>query len=106
MAGITESKEVLSFILSLGKATSAALEDGDLSWSDAIKFIDPLKKLAPAIDNIEDVLVEMHDLDASEFHELVCYVQEEFDIDEDIEIFVEDAMNAGIELIKVIRFFK
>ena len=54
MAGIKETKEVLAFVFSLGKATAAALEDGDLSWSDALKFVEPLKKIGPAIDDIDE----------------------------------------------------
>ena len=100
MAGIKETKEVLAFVFSLGKATAAALEDGDLSWSDALKFVEPLKKIGPAIDDIEDVLVEVQDIDDEEFAELINYVRDEFDLSsitediEEIEMYVEDALNA------------
>jgi len=80
MAGIKETKEVLSFVFSLGKATASAVEDGDIGWSDAMKFIDPLKRLGPAIENIEDVLVELQDLDDEEFAELVQFAKDEFDL--------------------------
>ena len=54
MAGIKETKEVLAFVFSLGKATAAALEDGDLSWSDALKFVEPLKNIVQLINwNVE-----------------------------------------------------
>ena len=43
MAGIQETKDVLAFVFSLGKATASALEDGDIGWSDAMDFIEPLK---------------------------------------------------------------
>ena len=112
MAGIKETKEVLAFVFSLGKATAAALEDGDLSWSDALKVVEPLKKIGPAIDDIEDVLVEVQDIDDEEFAELINYVRDEFDLSsitediEEIEMYVEDALNAGVEILKVIRLFK
>ena len=112
MAGIKETKEVLAFVFSLGKATAAALEDGDLSWSDALKFVEPLKKIGPAIDDIEDVLVDVQDIDDEEFAELINYVRDEFDLSsitediEEIEMYVEDALNAGVEILKVIRLFK
>ena len=112
MAGIKETKEVLAFVFSLGKATAAALEDGDLSWSDALKFVEPLKKIGPAIDDIEDVLVEVQDIGDEEFAELINYVRDEFDLSsitediEEIEMYVEDALNAGVEILKVIRLFK
>jgi hypothetical protein len=112
--GIQETKEVLAFVFSLGQATAAALEDGDLGWSDAFKFIEPLKKLAPALDNIEDVLIEVQDIDVEEFAELVAYVNDEFqleeilnaDADADIESYVEDALNAGVEMLRIVRLFK
>lgn len=112
MAGISETKEVLAFVFSLGKATAAAMEDGDLSWSDALKFIEPLQKIGPAIDNIEDVIIEVQDIDDQEFAELINFVRDEFDLSsivddvEQIEMYVEDALNAGVEILKVIRMFK
>ena len=108
MAGIKETKEVLAFVFSLGKATASAMEDGDLGWSDAMKFLDPLKKLAPALENIEDVLVELQDLDDEEFAELVQFAKDEFDLGDltdDIEVQVEEALNAGVEIMKIIRMF-
>lgn len=112
MAGIKETKEVLAFVFSLGKATALALEDGDLSWSDALKFIEPLKKIGPALDDIEDVLIEVQDIDDEEFAELINYVRDEFDLSsfvddiEEIEMYVEDALNAGVEVLKIIRMFR
>jgi|TARA_B100001996_G_scaffold302153_2_gene242744 hypothetical protein len=108
MAGIQETKDVLAFVFSLGKATASALEDGDIGWSDAMDFIEPLKKLGPAIDNIEDVLVELQDLDDAEFAELVQYAKDEFglaDLAEDTEVMVEEAINAGVEIVKIVRMF-
>jgi len=112
MAGIKETKEVIAFVFSLGHATAAALEDGDIGWSDAMKFLDPLKKLGPAIDDIEDVLTEIHDLDDHEFAELINFCRDEFKLDElvedheEVEMIVEDALNAGVEIMKIIRMFK
>ena len=108
MAGIKETKDVLAFVFSLGKATASALEDGDIGWSDAMKFIEPLKRLGLAIENIEDVLVELQDLDDEEFIELVQFAKDEFqlhDIVEDVEMHVEEAINAGVEIMKVVRLF-
>lgn len=112
MAGIKETKEVLAFVFSLGQATAAAMEDGDISWSDALKFIEPLQKLGPALDNIEDVLTEVQDIDDQEFAELINFVRDEFDLSsivddiEEIDMYVEDALNAGVEVLKIIRMFR
>ena len=80
MAGISEIKEVLSFVFSLGRATALSLEDGDIGWSDAINFIEPIRKLGPALDHIEDVMMEVGDLDDDEFSELVDFVKSEYDL--------------------------
>jgi hypothetical protein len=106
MAGIQETKDVLAFVFSFGKATASAMEDGDIGWSDALKFIEPLQKLGPAIDNIEDILVELQDLDDEEFAELVQFAKDEFgleDLADDTEVMVEEAINAGVEIVKIIR---
>lgn len=109
MAGIKDTKEVLAFVFSLGRAISAATEDGDLGWSDALKFIEPMKKIGPAMDDIEDVLVELGDLDDTEFEQLVQFVKDEFRVDDvvdDVEAAVEEALNAGVEIIKIVRLFR
>jgi hypothetical protein len=96
-------------VFSFGKATASAMEDGDIGWSDALKFIEPLQKLGPAIDNIEDILVELQDLDDEEFAELVQFAKDEFgleDLADDTEVMVEEAINAGVEIVKIIRMFK
>ena len=108
MAGIQETKDVLAFVLSLGKATASAMEDGDIGWSDAMDFIEPLKKLGPAIENIEDVLVELQDLDDAEFEELVQFAKDEFgleDLADDGVIHVEESFYAGVEIVKIVRMF-
>ena len=75
-------------------------------------FIDPLKKIAPAIDDIDEVIPEVMDLDASEWSELVDYVTERFDLDvssdddSDVESRVEEALNAGVELLRLTQVMK
>ena len=61
---------------------------------------------------VKDVLVEVADLDAQEFAELINFVRDEFHLEElfpdqdDLEVHVEDALNAGVEMLKVIRMFQ
>ena len=69
-------------------------------------------KVIEAKDNIEDVIVEVQDIDPQEFAELIEYVKDEFDLSEfsndveTIEMHVEDALNAGVEMLKIVRMFK
>jgi len=112
--GIEDTKELLDFIFSLAEAVKKSAADGKFSWTDGLNFIEPLKKIAPAIDNIEDVIPEVMDLDASEWNELVDYCQNKFDFitesddgeEVDIETKIEDALNAGIELLRLTQIIK
>ena len=108
--GIQETKELLDFIFSLAEAIKKSAADGKFSWSDGLNFIDPLKKLAPAIDNIDQVGAEILDLDGDEFSELVSYVEEKWNLEDEedgatVDEKVEDAINAGIELLKITKVF-
>ena len=112
--GIEDTKELLDFIFSLAEAVKKSAADGKFSWSDGLNFIEPLKKIGPAIDKIEDVIPEVMDLDASEWNELVDYCQNKFDFitesddgeEVDIETKIEDALNAGIELLRLTQIIK
>ena len=109
MAGIQETKDVLAFVFALSEASVTGMETGEIGWSEAKKFIDPLKRIGSAIENIEDVLIELQDLDDAEFEELIQFVKDEFgvqDLTEDLEVIVEEAINAGVEIMKIIRMFK
>ena len=69
------------------------------------------KKLK-AQDDIEEVIPEVMDLDASEWNELVDYVQANFDLDTDpeddtdVETKIEEALNAGVELLRLTQVIK
>jgi|TARA_R110000803_G_scaffold208304_1_gene276891 hypothetical protein len=109
--GIQETKELLSFVFSLAEAIKKSNADGDFNWRDGLNFIEPLKKLGPAIDNIEDIIPEVADLDADEWNELISFVSERWDLDtaesdDDISERIEEGLNAGIELIRMTQIFK
>ena len=54
------------------------------------------------------------DLDSSEWNELVDYIQERFDLvttstdgeEDDIETKIEEALNAGVELLRLTQIIK
>ena len=110
--GIQQTKELLDFIFSLVEAIKKSTADGDFSWSDGLNFIEPLKKIAPALDDIEQVIPEVMDLDSSEWNELVDYVRANFNLevseedDSDIETKIEEALNAGVELLRLTQIIK
>ena len=77
--GIEQTKELLCFIFSLVDAIKKSTADGEFTWSDGLNFIEPLKKIAPALDDIED---------------------------SDIETKIEEALNAGVELLRLTQVIK
>ena len=89
--GIQETKELLSFVFSLAEAIKLSNADGNFNWRDGLNFIEPLKKLGPAIDNIEDIIPEIADTE---------------DGDDDLSQKIEEGLNAGIELIRMTQLFK
>ena len=109
--GIQETKELLEFVFSLAEAIKKSNADGEFSWRDGLNFVEPIKRLGPAIDNIEDIIPEVQDLDADEWNELVDFVSSRWDLntensDDDISERIEDGLNAGIELIRMTQIFK
>ena len=105
--GIEETKDVLDFVFSFVEAVGKAKKDGEMSWSDARYFIDPVKKLFEAVDDIEDVLPEIEDLDDAEYDELVAYVKEKWDYDEEnLDWIVDTAIEAGRGVLTLINMQK
>ena len=96
-SGIKETKEVLRFVLSFVQALKTTYEDGEFDWYDAKNFIEPIKNLGDAIDNIDEVLPEITDIDEEEYEELLQWMKEEFPeiIEEEIEYVLDEALVAG-----------
>ena len=62
-----------------------------------------MKKLFEAVDNIEDVIPEITDIDDKEYDELVAYVREKWDYDEDnLEWVVDTAIEAGRSILTLV----
>ena len=57
--GVKETKEVLAFVFSFANAMKVSLSDGDFDFWDAKNFVEPLKKLAPAVENIDEVIIDI-----------------------------------------------
>ena len=105
--GIEETKDILDFVFSFVEAVGKAKKDGEMTWSDARYFIDPVKKLFEAVDDIEEVLPEIEDLDDAEYDELVAYVKEKWDYDEEnLDWVVDTAIEAGRGVLTLINMQK
>ena len=105
--GIEEVKDVLDFMFSFIDAVGKARKDGEMSWGDARYFIDPVKKLFDAVEDIDEVLPEIVDLDEAEYDELVAYVREKWDYDEEnLEWVVDTAIEAGRGILSLVNMQK
>ena len=105
--GIEETKDVLDFVFSFVDAVEKAKKDGEMTWTDARYFIDPVKKLFEAVDDIEDVLPEMEDRSDEEYDELVEYVKGKWDYDEEnLDWIVDTAIDAGRSILLMIGMKK
>ena len=105
--GIEETKDILDFMFSFVEAVGKAKADGEMSWSDARYFIDPVRKLFEAVDDIEEVLPEIEDLSEEEYDELVEYVKEKWDYDEEnLDWVVDTAIEAGKSILMMVNLQK
>ena len=105
--GIEETKDILDFVFSFVEAVGKAKKDGEMSWSDARYFIDPVKKLFEAVDDIEEVLPEIEDLSEVEYDQLVEYVKEKWNYEEEnLDWVVDTAIEAGRGVLTLINMQK
>ena len=78
-----------------------------MTWTDARYFIDPVKKLFDAVDEIEEVLPEIEDLSDEEYDELVEYVKGKWNYDEEnLDWVVDTAIEAGRGILTLINMQK
>jgi len=104
---IEETKDIVDFMFSFVEAVGKAKKDGEMSWSDARYFIDPVKKLFEAVDDIEEVLPEIEDLSGEEYDQLVEYVKEKWDYEEEnLDWVVDTAIEAGRGVLTLINMQK
>lgn len=102
--GIKETKEVLFFVFSFTKAIQLSLQDGKFNWTDARYFIEPVKAIVDAVDNIDQVIPEVADISPEEMVELVAYIKENFDIEDDeVEFKIKSALDVGAELLGFVK---
>ena len=105
--GIEEVKDILDFMFSFIDAVGKARKDGEMSWGDARYFIEPVTKLFEAVDDIEEVLPEIEDLSEEEYDQLVEYVRDKWDYDdENLDWVVDTAIEAGKSILMMVNLQK
>ena len=105
--GIEETKDILDFMFSFVEAVGKARKDGEMSRSDARYFIDPVTKLFEAVEDIDEVLPEIEDLSEEEYDQLVEYVRDKWDYDEEnLDWIVDTAIEAGKSVLMMVNMQK
>lgn len=94
--GIKETKELLGFVLSIGNAFGASLEDGEMTIGDLTEFVAPLIEAGDAFSDVTSIPAELADLSEEERVELLTYAKEKFSIPEE---HVEDIVECGFETV-------
>ena len=102
-----ESKEVISFIAAIAKSIAESVEDGKVSYADAVKFWTPVSMMTEAFEGADKVYTELMTLDAKGLDELVRFAKAQLDLPQDnIELIIELAIDIGAKLIKLVGIVK
>jgi len=91
-----ETKEMLSFVFSLTEGVFKALEDGKFGLTDIVHFIETIKGLPSAVNDIALVVEEIKAMDVAQKEELKVWIKEDFDIPAE---GVEATVEAGLSII-------
>ena len=91
---VKELKEALDLGFSVQRAISKSIaNDGKLNWKDAPNVVPVLGKIGKGINGTVDAVKEYRGLSIEQKAELVDYVGQEFDIDdEQLEALIEDTL--------------
>jgi len=104
---ISNLKELVIFLCKFAEGAIKSLEDKKFNLLEVVNFIPALTAIGAAIQDIDQVPLEIRDLDDEEQAELIAALREEFDIsDDDIEDFVEDAFAAVVAVVALIGRIK
>lgn len=105
--GLKETKELVRFVLSLAEATVGSLDDGKIGLTDAMRFFGCLKLAGPALKGLADMKDEIMDLSENEKQELIKFINDEFDLKNDmIEKIVEQSLAGLICLVDILVAFR
>jgi len=105
MAGVKETKDVLSVAIKLAKAFALAQADGKISWTDLGLLIEPGMAMPAAITGIGMVPEELGDLDDAEIGELNDFIKAQLG-SAFSEMVTYHALAAGFHLVKTVDLIK
>ena len=104
-AGIEETKDVVIFLASLANAIKKSLDDGEVTWTDAMNFVGLVTKVFPAITGIGQVPIELDDLEDDEKEILIALVKDELDFSDNVEEIIEECFLIADDIRNLIEKF-
>lgn len=107
MAGIKESKELIKGAISALNGLGKSLEDGKLSLSDSVHFLQAARDLPAALSGSSTVFDELVDLDDAERKEIMDMIEKELDLPQDqAEQYLEAALKLLVSAADLLKFLK
>lgn len=96
MLGIEELKKVLAALVAVGMKVEQVTEDGFQVLSDSLALLPNVMDLVLVIKDGKDAWMQFNDLDDAERDEVLTFIKDKFDLDDDE---VEDVVETGLDLI-------
>lgn len=101
---VQNTNELLIFLARLSNAIVESLEDGKVTITDVTTIFKPLMSAKDALNDIQEIPLELADLDQNEVNFLVESFKAELNLDrDDIEEIVEEGLAVGFSLVTFIN---
>ena len=104
---MTNAKNLLAFVISLGEAIDKATADKKVNMLDVPLLIEPLMKAGPAFSEFQKALDEFKDASASELAELAEFVENDLALrSERTEDLIEESFDVALKLYSIVQAFR
>lgn len=102
--GIKETQEVAELVVEVVKGIQAARKDGKWDAADIAFLLPVFGKLGPALENFNQVGVEIKDLDAEEIKSLAATLLAGIILEEGkMKVYVEEGLSIVVSIFKIIK---
>lgn len=108
VVGYKDTKEVLTFVFNLIKAIRASQADGVVDWKDSFLFTPVIFSIGAAIENIENVQIELRMNSIEQGEELKAWVKtqvEGLETDEEITALIQKSFAVIFDLWTLIKTY-
>ena len=104
--GFKETKEVVDFVIDLSDGIVSTMQDDEVTLSDIPNFFPAVFSLLPAIQGVDQVVLEFKLATPEEAEELKAHLRERVDLeDDDMEKFIEDAFAVVLDIWNVVKTY-